>query len=243
MSGSIAQGTSQTHGNTHILHLLVRLPRRMEDVWPHGGHPEGLGAWCTAADVLEPRLDGAVTLRDLGSGRVTAWDVDRVAEYTVEGGGRIRFHLERGEDAESVLRFTHEFQGEGPSEAVWRSRFERLIEILESPQGLPGRQPRKPAEPRKPPSPRKPPGPRNPASPWNPCPGSSPRAAAVRPPRTGPRGPPRRASGRRSRAGRPSGSALAPPSRRCRGTRPGHARRALSHGTGGGPNAEVKNGR
>jgi hypothetical protein len=147
MSGSIAQGTSQTHGNTHILHFLVRLPRRMEDVWPAVATPEGLGAWCTAADVLEPRLDGAVTLRDLGSGRVTAWDVDRVAEYTVEGGGRIRFHLERGGDAESILRFTHEFQGERSSEADWRRRFERLIEIVESPEGLPGGRPRKPAEP------------------------------------------------------------------------------------------------
>jgi Polyketide cyclase / dehydrase and lipid transport len=156
MSGSIAQGTSQTHGNTHILHFLVRLPRRMEDVWPAVATPEGLGAWCTAADVLEARLDGAVTLRDLGSGRVTAWDVDRVAEYTVERGGRIRFHLERGGDAESVLRFTHEFQGEGSSEADWRGRFERLIEVLESPQGLPVRQAPKPAEPPEPGEPLEP---------------------------------------------------------------------------------------
>ncbi|MGW1170993.1 hypothetical protein [Streptomyces sp. NPDC001153] len=147
MSGSIAQGTSQTHGNTHILHFLVRLPRPMEDVWPAVATPEGLGAWCTAVDVLQPRLDGAVTLRDLGSGRVTAWDVDRVAEYTVEGGGRIRFHLERGGDAESVLRFTHEFQGEAASESDWRNRFERLIGILESSRPLPGKMPPEPSEP------------------------------------------------------------------------------------------------
>ncbi|ALO95400.1 SRPBCC domain-containing protein [Streptomyces olivaceoviridis] len=130
MSGSIAQGTSQTHGNTHILHFVVRLPRRMEEVWAALATPEGLASWFTAADVLEPRLGGAVTLRDLGDGQVTAWDVDRVAEYTVGGGGRLRFHLERDGEDGSVLRFTHEFQGEEDSEQRWRSRFERLIEAL-----------------------------------------------------------------------------------------------------------------
>ncbi|MFF4572067.1 hypothetical protein [Streptomyces sp. NPDC001410] len=130
MSGSIEQGTSRTHGNTHILHFLVRVPRRMEEVWVAVATPAGLASWFTAAEALEPRLGGTVTLRDVGSGRVTAWDVDRVAEYTVEGGGRIRFHLERdGEDA-SVLRFTREFQGEGEPEPRWRARFERLIEVL-----------------------------------------------------------------------------------------------------------------
>ncbi|KUM74200.1 SRPBCC domain-containing protein [Streptomyces curacoi] len=130
MTGSIEQGTSQTHGNTHILHFLVRLPRPMEKVWPAFSTPEGLAAWCTPADVLEPRLGGAVTLRDLGSGRVTAWDVDRVAEYRVEG-GRIRFHLERDGEEGAALRFTHEFQGGTESEQRWRARFERLIETLE----------------------------------------------------------------------------------------------------------------
>ncbi|WP_330459195.1 SRPBCC family protein [Streptomyces sp. NBC_00820] len=130
MSGSIEQGTSQTHGSTHILHFLVRLPRSMGDVWPAVATPEGLGEWCTAVDVLEPRLDGEVVLRDLGPGRITAWDVDRVAEYTVEGGGRVRFHLERDGEQGSVLRFTHEFQGEGETESGWRARFERLIDAL-----------------------------------------------------------------------------------------------------------------
>ncbi|WEO96009.1 hypothetical protein A6P39_019280 [Streptomyces sp. FXJ1.172] len=130
MSGSIAQGTSQSHGNAHILHFLVRLPRPMEDVWPAVATRDGLTGWCAAADVLEPRLGGAVVLGELGSGRVTAWDVDRVAEYTLEGGARLRFHLERDGDAASVLRFTREFRGEGESEPGWRTRFERLIERL-----------------------------------------------------------------------------------------------------------------
>ncbi|MFB8773743.1 SRPBCC domain-containing protein [Streptomyces broussonetiae] len=132
MTGSVEQGTSQTHGNTHLLHFLVRLPRPMEAVWPAFATPEGLAAWFTPADVLEPRLGGAVTLRGTGSGQITAWDVDRVAEYTVGEGGRIRFHLERDGAEACVLRFTREFRGEGESEAEWRSRFERLLDT-ESP--------------------------------------------------------------------------------------------------------------
>lgn len=132
MSGSVEQGISQTHGNTHILHFLVRLPRPMETVWPSLATPDGLASWFTPADVLEPHLGGAVALRDLGKGRITAWDVDRVAEYTVEGGGRIRFHLERDGEDGSALRFTHEFQGGNESEQRWRARFERLIDVLEA---------------------------------------------------------------------------------------------------------------
>ncbi|MEU2064110.1 SRPBCC domain-containing protein [Streptomyces sp. NPDC013455] len=150
MSGSIAQGTSQTHGNTHILHFTVRIPRPMEDLWPAVATPEGLAAWFTAADVLEPRLGGAVTLRDLGGGQVTAWDVDRVAEYTVEGGGRIRFHLEREGEHGSALRLTHEFQGEEESERRWRTRFERLIELLDSPHDAAGPGSGRPAAPPEP---------------------------------------------------------------------------------------------
>lgn len=132
MTGSIEQGTSETHGSTHILHFLVRLPRSMEQIWPAVATPEGLAGWFTVADTLEPRLGGAVALRDLGGGRVTAWDVDRIAEYTLETVGRLRFHLERDGENASTLRFTHEFQGERESEQRWRERFERLIGVLET---------------------------------------------------------------------------------------------------------------
>ncbi|MFF4506241.1 SRPBCC domain-containing protein [Streptomyces sp. NPDC001401] len=131
MTGSIEQGISQTRGSTHILHFLVRIPRPTDQVWPALSTPEGLAAWFTATDVLEPRLGGAVTLRDLGSGRVTAWDVDRVAEYSVGDGGRVRFHLERAGEDGTTLRFTHEFRGEEESEPRWRARFERLIRKLQ----------------------------------------------------------------------------------------------------------------
>ncbi|MBD0423873.1 SRPBCC family protein [Streptomyces sp. TRM S81-3] len=131
MTGSIEQGTSETRGSAHLLHFLVRLPRPVEKVWPALATEVGLAAWYTPADVLEHRLEGAVTLRGVGAGRVTAWDVERVAEYTVEGGGRIRFHLERDGDQGTTLRFTHEFRGEQETEQRWRARFERLIGLLE----------------------------------------------------------------------------------------------------------------
>ncbi|MGV9239579.1 hypothetical protein ACWDN9_26055, partial [Streptomyces nigra] len=79
---------------------------------------------------LEPRLGGTVGLGELGSGRITAWDVDRVAEYTGDR-GRVRFHLERDGEDGAALRFTHEFQGEAETEQRWRSRFEKLIARLE----------------------------------------------------------------------------------------------------------------
>ncbi|WP_210592696.1 SRPBCC family protein [Streptomyces sp. GESEQ-35] len=133
MSGSIEQGAGRTRGSTHILHFLVRIPRPMETVWPALATADGLATWFTPADVLEPHLGGAVTLHGIGSGRITAWDVERIAEYTVEGGARLRFHLERDGDNASALRFTHEFRGGQESEQRWRARFERLIENLSRP--------------------------------------------------------------------------------------------------------------
>ncbi|WP_234533757.1 SRPBCC family protein [Streptomyces shenzhenensis] len=128
----IEQGASQAHGRTHLLHFLVRLAKPTEQVWPRLSTAEGLAAWFTPVDVLQPRLGGTVTLGDLGTGSVTAWDVERIAEYTVEGGGRLRFHLERDGESGSALRFTHEFKGEGETEQAWRARFERLADSLNS---------------------------------------------------------------------------------------------------------------
>ena len=55
MSGSIEQGTSQTQGNTHILHFLARIPRRVEEVWAAVAISRG---GFNAADVLKSRLGG-----------------------------------------------------------------------------------------------------------------------------------------------------------------------------------------
>ncbi|MFI7010455.1 SRPBCC domain-containing protein [Streptomyces sp. NPDC050145] len=133
----IEQGTSRTEGTTRTLHFTLTLPHPVEKVWAAVATPEGLTGWLAAADVLEPRLGGAVTLRWLNGGaayrgRVTAWDVERVAEYTLEGlHGRIRFHLEPG----TILRFTNEFEGDDALRldclAGWHDHFLMLADALE----------------------------------------------------------------------------------------------------------------
>ncbi|MEU6403688.1 hypothetical protein [Streptomyces sp. NPDC046985] len=131
-----APDAGRTRGRARLLHFLVRLPRPMEDAWPALASAEGLATWLTPA-ALEPRLGGAVRLHGLGAGRITAWDVDRVAEYTLDNPARLRFHLERDGDHASVLRFTLECDAENASEAAWRDRFEHLIDTLEHEPGVP----------------------------------------------------------------------------------------------------------
>ncbi|MEV7278220.1 SRPBCC domain-containing protein [Streptomyces sp. NPDC093111] len=139
----IPRGRSETHdGDTHLLRFTAGLPHPMPLVWAAVASPEGLPQWLCAADPLEPRLDGNVTLRWLNgdtvvSGRVTAWDPDNVAEYTVgPPHGRIRFHLEPGPDGggSTVLRFTAEFRGTRGVKldmlAGWHEHLERLARAL-----------------------------------------------------------------------------------------------------------------
>ncbi len=124
-----------------MLRYVLSLPHEMVRVWAAVATPEGLPQWLAAADPLEPRLGGAVTLRWLNSetvvsGRVTAWDPEYVAEYTVEEPhGRIRFHLEPARDGGTVLRFTNEFQGSDELRldclAGWHHHFELLESALE----------------------------------------------------------------------------------------------------------------
>ncbi|GAA2795877.1 SRPBCC domain-containing protein [Streptomyces showdoensis] len=140
----IPRGRSETHdGDTHVLRFTVGLPHPVPLVWAAVASPEGLPQWLCAADPLEPRLDGRVTLRWLNgdtvvSGRVTAWDPDVVAEYTVgPPHGRIRFHLEPGPDGggSAVLRFTAEFRGPRGAKvdmlAGWHEHLERLVRALD----------------------------------------------------------------------------------------------------------------
>ncbi|MFB8043090.1 SRPBCC family protein, partial [Streptomyces hydrogenans] len=94
----IPRGRSETHdGDTHLSRYAFELPHPQAVVWAAVASPEGLPSWLCEADPLEPRLGGKVVLRWLNgdtevSGRVTAWDPDHVAEYTVGAPhGRIRF--------------------------------------------------------------------------------------------------------------------------------------------------------
>lgn len=143
----IPRGRSETHdGDTHLLRFVVDLPHPVPVVWAAVASPEGLPGWLCEADPLEPRLGGRVRLRWLNSGtevsgRVTAWDPDYVAEYTVDPTthGRMRFHLEpgsgAGRDGSAVLRFTNEFQGSREYRldclAGWHEHFERLVAALD----------------------------------------------------------------------------------------------------------------
>ncbi|MFC9486326.1 SRPBCC domain-containing protein, partial [Streptomyces hydrogenans] len=85
----IPRGRSETHdGDTHLSRYAFELPHPQAVVWAAVASPEGLPSWLCEADPLEPRLGGKVVLRWLNgdtevSGRVTAWDPDHVAEYTV----------------------------------------------------------------------------------------------------------------------------------------------------------------
>lgn len=143
MTETIEQGTSRTEGKTQTLHFTLRLPHPVERVWAAVATPDGLPGWLAAADVLEPRLGGAVTLRWLNipdasavhSGRVTAWDVGRVAEYTIDLHGRCRFHLEPSSDGGTTVRFTNEFEGDDALRldclAGWHDHFALLVDALD----------------------------------------------------------------------------------------------------------------
>ncbi|GAA3789809.1 hypothetical protein ACFS5L_40070 [Streptomyces phyllanthi] len=149
MDEVIEQGTGRTRGDTHTLHFTLHLPRHpVERVWPVvAGHGDGLRTWLAAADTFEPRLGGAVALRWLNTGpggetppavagRITAWDVERVAEYTLEGfHGRIRLHLEPDGEHGTTLRFSNEIRGDDELRrdclAAWHLHFEYLAEALD----------------------------------------------------------------------------------------------------------------
>lgn len=118
MTESLGYGTSAFEDGAWLLHYELHLPHPVDQVWAAVATPGGLPGWLAAADVLEPRLDGAVTLRWLNdegdgvhSGTVTAWDPEHVAEYTIDLHGRIRFHLEPEGAHGTVVRFTNEFPG------------------------------------------------------------------------------------------------------------------------------------
>ncbi|MGW6391364.1 SRPBCC domain-containing protein [Streptomyces sp. NPDC055103] len=140
----IPRGRCETHdGDTHLLRYVMELPHPPAEVWEAVATAQGLSGWLCAADPLEPRLGGRVTLRSLNSetvasGRVTAWDPEYVAEYTVDPPhGRIRFHLEPGSGSggSTVLRFSTEFRGTREYRldclAGWHDHFEWLSAALD----------------------------------------------------------------------------------------------------------------
>ncbi|MFF4263924.1 SRPBCC domain-containing protein [Streptomyces virginiae] len=136
----VSHATSEQRGEDHwLLRFELHLPHAYAALWPALTTPDGLRGWLAAADVLERRLGGAITLRWLNTqavvtGRVTAWDVERVAEYTVTEHGRIRFHLEPVGTDSTVIRFVNERRGSEQERldclAGWHEHFELLDAAL-----------------------------------------------------------------------------------------------------------------
>ncbi|MGC5343503.1 SRPBCC domain-containing protein [Streptomyces sp. DT24] len=155
---AIERGTGETRDGTHVIRFTLRLPHSVPRVWAAVATPGGLRGWLAEADPFEPRLGGAVTLRGPGTdvdgrstaatGTITAWDVERVAEYTLDDHpgvvrtddpNRVRFHLEPPRGSHVLLRFSHEFPREPvgddrlPADALaaWHHHFEHLVAALE----------------------------------------------------------------------------------------------------------------
>ncbi|MEU3721683.1 SRPBCC domain-containing protein [Streptomyces sp. NPDC031705] len=136
----VSHATSEPHGSGRwTIRFEMHLPYGYQALWPAVTTPDGLRGWLAAADVLERRLGGAVTLRWLNtgttvSGHVTAWDTERVAEYTVSEHGRIRFHLEAVGTDSTVVRFLNERGGSAQERldclAGWHDHLERLEAAL-----------------------------------------------------------------------------------------------------------------
>ncbi|GAA1531801.1 hypothetical protein GCM10009730_46390 [Streptomyces albidochromogenes] len=147
MAGVVRAGSWERRERTDVLRFTLELARPVHQVWPAVATPAGLRGWLADADPLEARLGGAVTLRWLNAGdggrgtvaegTVTAWDLEHVAEYTVAGHGRIRFHLApAGATDGTVLRFTNEVAcADEPDRlsrlAGWHQHLEHLAEALE----------------------------------------------------------------------------------------------------------------
>ncbi|MFD6935467.1 SRPBCC domain-containing protein [Streptomyces goshikiensis] len=141
----VSHGTSESRGeDRRLLRFEPHLPHAYETIWPALTTPDGLRGWLAEADVLERRLGGAVTLRgaDGGpelSGQVTAWDVERVVEYTLTGLGRIRFHLEPVGTDSTVIRFSHEYTPNQPGPGLDRPGSEGPGPGLDRPGSAGGR--------------------------------------------------------------------------------------------------------
>ncbi|MGW6026006.1 SRPBCC domain-containing protein [Streptomyces sp. NPDC055099] len=144
MSVTIGQGVSRANGSRQHLGYELRLPHPVDKVWAAVATPEGLPGWLAAADVFEPRLGGAVSLRWLNgdesathSGTVTAWNPERIVEYTIDLHGRCRFHVAAAEGSAgtATLRFTNEFEGDDELRldclAGWHNHFQFLVDALD----------------------------------------------------------------------------------------------------------------
>lgn len=145
LESSVPYGTAVSAGDTHTLRYELRFPQGAERVWEAVATREGLPGWLAVAEPFVRHEGGVITLRwqntdehgnaTVAPGRVTGWGPVRLAEYTVDVHGRMRFDL-RDEGSEGTrLRFTNEFTGSAASRldclAGWHHHFEFLADALD----------------------------------------------------------------------------------------------------------------
>lgn len=148
----VPYGTCASNGEARTLRYELALPHRLDAVWEAVATPRGLRAWLAAADDFEPGPGGAVTFRWLNDGeaggtpvvhgRITAWRLGRLAEYTVDIHGSVRFEVAPDDGTGTLLQFSSDFTA---SDALcldclagWHDHFEHLGEALD---GRPSRWP------------------------------------------------------------------------------------------------------
>jgi len=96
-----------------------RLAHPPERVWRALTDPAELAIWLVAAAELEPRLDGAVTLRWAGdaaaTGRIVVWQPPEELAYTWDEG-----------EGESLVRFSLTADGDGTRVVLTHERIDSL---------------------------------------------------------------------------------------------------------------------
>ncbi|MGO9972375.1 MAG: SRPBCC family protein [Solirubrobacteraceae bacterium] len=151
-------GTARKVGDTHVLRYERRLAHPLEAVWDAITERDRLADWLAAADELELRAGGSVTLRwlnvpdDVGEweaqgvelegadpaasvhGTITRLDPPRLLEYDTDTMGLIRFEL-RADGNGTMLIFTNEIvlPEAFPAEqtlAGWHSHLDALERAL-----------------------------------------------------------------------------------------------------------------
>ncbi|MFH8345836.1 SRPBCC domain-containing protein [Streptomyces sp. NPDC018045] len=141
----VPYGAAVSADDTHTLRYELRLPQPVEKVWGAVATQEGLPGWLAAADPFVRHEGGAITLRwqntdengvaTVAPGQVTGWGPTRLAEYTVDPHGRIRFDLRPHDTSGTRLRFTNEFTGSAAYRldclAGWHLHLEFLIDALD----------------------------------------------------------------------------------------------------------------
>ncbi|MEU4200419.1 SRPBCC domain-containing protein [Streptomyces sp. NPDC045470] len=147
LESPVPYGTAVSVDDVHTLRYELNLPQAVEEVWSAVATQEGLPGWLAAADPFIRHEGGAITLRwqntdeqgvaTVAPGQVTGWGPTRLAEYTVDVHGRIRFDLQSrdGSGAHGTrLRFTNEFTGPPAFRldclAGWHQHFEFLVDAL-----------------------------------------------------------------------------------------------------------------